>query len=93
MANHSTLTLWIDVSQTREFDENTVQDYYLDVSDSLFLGYFPDGYSFLLWGLVDEVQAADTSRFIEYPVEVEVSGKTLLMLDDSQGEPVLTVLH
>jgi hypothetical protein len=93
MANHGTLTLWIEVSQTREFDENTVQDYFLDVSDSLFLGYFPNRYSFWLWGEVSDVRAADTSRFIEYPVEVEVSGKTILYLDDSLGEPVLRVLH
>jgi hypothetical protein len=93
LANHSTLTLWIEVSQTREFDENTVQDYSLNVSDSLFLGYFPNGYSFWLWGLVDDARAADTSRFIEYPVEVAVSGKTLLTLDDSLGEPVLRVFH
>jgi len=93
MANHSTLTLWLEVSQTREFDENTVQDYYLDVSDSLFLGYFPSGYSFWLWGSVNDVRAADTSRFIESPVEVEVSGTTLLALDDSLGKPVLRVLH
>jgi hypothetical protein len=93
MANHSTLTLWIEVSQTREFDENTVQDYTLDVSDSLFLGYFPNGYSFWLWGWVDDVRAADTSRFIEGPVEIEVSGMTTLYLDDSLGEPVLRVFH
>jgi hypothetical protein len=93
MANHSALTLWIEVSLTREFNENTTQFYYLDVSDSLFLGYFPNEYSFWLWGAVDDVRAADTSCFINYPVEVEVSGKTLLVLDDSLGEPVLTVLH
>jgi hypothetical protein len=93
MANHSTFTLWVEVSQTREFDENTTQFYHMGVSDSLFLGYFPNEYSFWLWGGVDDIRVADTSRFIEYPVEVEVSGTTLLTLDDSLGKPVLRVLH
>jgi len=93
VSNHSTLPLWVEVSQTREFDENTTQDYHLDVSDSLFLGYFPNGYSFWLWGWVDDVRAADTSRFIDVPVEVDVAGKTILYFDDSLSEPVLRVLH
>jgi hypothetical protein len=93
MSNHSGYRLCIEISQTQEFCEDTEVFYHLDDSDSLFLGYFPNGYSFWLWGWVDDARAADTSRFIEDPVEIGVSGKTTLYLDDSLGEPVLRVFH
>jgi hypothetical protein len=93
MANHSSLTVWVQVSHTEDLNEDVVENYYMDGGDSLFLFYYPEDYSFWLWGWLDDVRAADTSCFINYPVEIEVPGKTLLVLEDSLGEPVLRVLH
>ena len=93
MSNHSGHSLQIEISQTKEFCEGTEVIYYLDDSDSLFLGYYPDGYAFWLWGWAEENRAADTTCYIDDLVHVTVAGKTLLLLDDSLGKPVLRVIH
>ncbi len=93
MANHSGYRLWIEISQTQEFCEDTEVFYFLDDSDSLFLGYYPRGNSFWLWGEPDEPRPADTASYIFDMVHVSVTGKTLLLLDDSLGQPVLGVIH
>ena len=93
MTNHSGYRLCIEISQTQEFCEDTEVFYYLDDSDSLFLGYYPDGYAFWLWGWAEETRSADTTCYIDDFVHVTVAGKTLLLLDDSLGQPVLRVIH
>ncbi|MBM3331252.1 hypothetical protein FJY68_05280 [candidate division WOR-3 bacterium] len=93
MANQSGYSLCIEISQTQEFCECTEVFYFMDDSDSLFLGYYPDGYAFWLWGWIEEDRDADTTFSIDYPVHVTVAGRTLLLLDDSLGVPVLRVVH
>jgi hypothetical protein len=93
MSDHSGYSLCIEVSQTREFCEGTEVFYYLDDSDSLLLGYYPDGYAFRLWGRAEEARTADTTCYIDDLVHVTVAGKTLLLLEDSLGKPVLRVIH
>ena len=93
MSNHSGYSLQIEVSQTREFCECTEVFYYLDDSDSLFLGYYPDGYAFWVRGWAEEARTADTTCYIDDLVHVTVTGKTLLLLEDSLGEPVLRVIN
>lgn len=93
MSNHSGYSLEIEVSQTREFCEDTQVSYYLDDSDSLFLGYYPDGYAFWLWGRAEKARTADTTYLIDDFVPVTVAGKTLLLLEDSLGKPVLRVIY
>jgi hypothetical protein len=93
MVNHSGYRLCVEISQTQEFCEDTEVFYYLDDSDSLSLGYYPRGYSFWLWGWRDEPRAADTTSHIDDLVHVSITGKTLLLLTDSLGEPVLRVVH